>query len=175
MIVVHKFLLGVHWRVDAPFTCTPWKNPVWNNCVCNKNINLCVVYSLWPVFKGAPTRAHKVARQAEGDGGETRTSPTKGAIIKMLWGESRGKGQQSPGIEPRMPLACAASALPLSYDARTTTNPHNPYVCPEFDSWWLPAFSTFLYFCLVTSKFSYYSARVLSSKQRGIFTRWGHA
>ena len=26
-------------------------------------------------------------------------------------------------------LACAASALPLSYDNRTTTSPHNPLLC----------------------------------------------
>ena len=46
----------------------------------------------------------------------------------MLWGENRGKrkGRQSLGIEPRTPLAWAASALPLSHDNRTTTSPHNP-------------------------------------------------
>ena len=45
----------------------------------------------------------------------------------MLWGENRGKwkSRQPPGVEPRTPLAWAASALPLSHDSRTTTNPHN--------------------------------------------------
>ena len=41
----------------------------------------------------------------------------------MLLGE---KGQQAPGVKPRTPLALAASALPLSHDSWTTTNPHNP-------------------------------------------------
>ena len=35
----------------------------------------------------------------------------------------RRKGRQPPGVEPRTHLAWAASALPLSYDSRTTTNP----------------------------------------------------
>ena len=44
-----------------------------------------------------------------------------------LWGENRGKWQsrQSPEVEPRTPLAWAASSLPLSHDSWTTTNPHN--------------------------------------------------
>ena len=29
-------------------------------------------------------------------------------------------------IEPRTPLACADSALPLNYDNQTITSPHNP-------------------------------------------------
>ena len=37
----------------------------------------------------------------------------------------------------RIPLAWAASALPLSYDSRTTTNPHNPlYVLHRW--YWMP-------------------------------------
>ena len=46
----------------------------------------------------------------------------------MLWGTNRGKwkGRQSPWVEPRTPLAWAASALPLSHNSRTTTGPHNP-------------------------------------------------
>ena len=48
--------------------------------------------------------------------------------IWMLWGKNRRKWKrrQLPGVEPRTPLAWAASALPLSHDSRTTTNPHNP-------------------------------------------------
>ena len=62
--------------------------------------------------------------------------------------------------------------VPLSHNSRTTTNPHNPlYVqlrhsvplVQECEGWWLPevswvrlpvtvGFSTFLYFCLMTSK-----------------------
>ena len=60
----------------------------------------------------------------------------------MLWGENRGKwkSQQSPGVEPRTPLAWAASALPLSHNSRTTTNPHNPLcILPDV---WLRHFST---------------------------------
>ena len=64
----------------------------------------------------------------------------------MLWGENRGKwkGQQLPGVEPRTPLAWAASALPLSHDSWTTTNPHNPlyilhgwYWMPQSHTWQL--------------------------------------
>ena len=40
--------------------------------------------------------------------------------------EESEKGRQPPGVEPRIPLAWAASALPLSHDSQTTTNPHNP-------------------------------------------------
>ena len=40
--------------------------------------------------------------------------------------EESEKGRQLLGVEPRTPLALAASALPLSHDSRTTTNPHNP-------------------------------------------------
>ena len=39
--------------------------------------------------------------------------------------EKSEKRQQSPGVEPRTPLACM-SALPLSHNSQTTTNPHNP-------------------------------------------------
>ena len=39
----------------------------------------------------------------------------------MRWNIGKRKGQQSPGVEPRI-MACAASALPLS---GTTTNPRN--------------------------------------------------
>ena len=58
---------------------------------------------------------------------------------KMLWGENRGKwkGQQSPGVKSRTPLVWAASALPLSHNSRTTTNPHNPlYVLHRW--YWMP-------------------------------------
>ena len=39
--------------------------------------------------------------------------------------EKSEKCQQSPGVEPRTPLACM-SALPLSHNSQTTTNPHSP-------------------------------------------------
>ena len=47
-------------------------------------------------------------------------------------GENRGKwkGWQPLRVEPRTPLAWAASDLPLSNDSQTTTNPHNPSICP---------------------------------------------
>ena len=49
--------------------------------------------------------------------------------------EESVKGRQPPGIEPRTPLAWAASALPLTHDSRTTTNPHNPlYVLHKWSS-----------------------------------------
>ena len=57
----------------------------------------------------------------------------------MLWGKNRGnwKSRQSPGVEPRTPLAQAASALPLSHNSRTTTSPHNPlYVLHKW--YWMP-------------------------------------
>ena len=46
----------------------------------------------------------------------------------MFWGENieKWKGRQPPGAKHRTPLAWVASALPLSHDSRTTTNPHNP-------------------------------------------------
>ena len=51
-------------------------------------------------------------------------------------GESE-KGWQPPGVEPRTPLAWAASALPLSHDSQTTTNPHNPlYILHRW--YWMP-------------------------------------
>ena len=40
--------------------------------------------------------------------------------------EGSEKGRQLPEVEPRTPLTWAPSALPLSLDSRTTTNPHNP-------------------------------------------------
>ena len=44
--------------------------------------------------------------------------------------EESEKGRQTLGVEPRTPLAWAASTLPLSHDRQTTTNPRNPlYVC----------------------------------------------
>ena len=45
---------------------------------------------------------------------------------RCIWGENRGKwkGRKPPGIEPRTPLACAASTVPLSHDNQTTTSPH---------------------------------------------------
>ena len=57
----------------------------------------------------------------------------------MLWGTNRGKwkSRQSPGVEPRTPLAWAASALPLSHDSQTTTNPHNP-LCILHRWYWMP-------------------------------------
>ena len=36
------------------------------------------------------------------------------------------KRWQPPGVEPRTPLAWAASALPLSNNSQMTTNPHSP-------------------------------------------------
>ena len=49
---------------------------------------------------------------------------------KIEESEKAGSRQESnPGH-----LACAASALPLSYDNRTTTSPHNPlYVLHRWD------------------------------------------
>ena len=58
----------------------------------------------------------------------------------MLWGESRGKwkGRQLLGVEPRTPLAWAASALPLSHDSWTINNPHNTlYVLHRW--YWMPS------------------------------------
>ena len=59
--------------------------------------------------------------------------------------EESEKANSHPGIKPRTPLACAASALPLSYSNQTTTNHHNiiciclsyMYVCNTFQigSW----------------------------------------
>ena len=56
--------------------------------------------------------------------------------------KSRGKwkGRQSLGVEPRTPLAWAASVLPLSYDSRTTlTTLHRWYSMPQLHTW-LPFF-----------------------------------
>ena len=59
----------------------------------------------------------------------------------MLWGE-KWKGQQSLGVEPRTPLVWAASALLLSHDSQTTTNPHTFLYFPVSGkllwvlSWW---------------------------------------
>ena len=39
------------------------------------------------------------------------------------------KSWQPLGVEPRAPLACAASALPLNYDSQTTTNSHKSSMC----------------------------------------------
>ena len=44
----------------------------------------------------------------------------------FLWDGETNKQWRLPGVEPRTPLAWAASALPLSYDSQTTTNLHNP-------------------------------------------------
>ena len=51
--------------------------------------------------------------------------------------EESEKGRQPPGVEPRTPLAWAASALPLSHNSRTTTNPHNP-LCILHRWYWMP-------------------------------------
>jgi len=40
--------------------------------------------------------------------------------------ESEKAGRHRELIEPRTPLAWATIVLSLSYDSRTTTNPHNP-------------------------------------------------
>ena len=56
--------------------------------------------------------------------------------------EVKIEGSKKAGSHPESNpghLACAASALPLSYDNRTTTSPHNPLYtpgtgCPGFDS-----------------------------------------
>ena len=67
----------------------------------------------------------------------------------MLWGENKRKwkGLQPPGVEPRTPLAWAASPLPLSDDSRTT--------CVR-----LPVaaglFTSSLYFHLITSELIYF-------------------
>ena len=58
-------------------------------------------------------------------------------------GKNRGKWncQQLPEVELRTLLAWAASALPLSHDNRTTTNPHNPlYVLHRW--YWMPQLHT---------------------------------
>ena len=46
----------------------------------------------------------------------------------MLWGKNRRSEKAGSHWEsnPGHPLAWAASALPLSHDSQTTTNPHNP-------------------------------------------------
>ena len=56
--------------------------------------------------------------------------------------EENEKGRQSLGVEPRIPLAWAASALPLTHNSRTITNPHNPlyalhrwYQMPHTHTW----------------------------------------
>ena len=55
--------------------------------------------------------------------------------------EESEKGRQPPGVEPRTPLAWAASALPLSYDSWTTTNTHNPlYILHRW--YWMPQLHT---------------------------------
>ena len=58
--------------------------------------------------------------------------------IWMLWGEVKKAGShREPGVKPKTPLAWAASALPLSHDSCTTTNPHNPlYVLHRW--YWMP-------------------------------------
>ena len=83
------------------------------------------------------------------------------------------KGWQPSGVEPRTPLAWAASALPLSYNNQTTTNPHNPrYVLHRW--YWMPQSHTRqplsmchqnfvrgwpeVYFRLITSKFPLFPA-----------------
>ena len=56
--------------------------------------------------------------------------------------ERKVKSRQSPGVEPRTPLAWAANALPLSHNSRTTTSPHNSlcvlhrwYGMPQSHTW----------------------------------------
>ena len=77
----------------------------------------------------------------------------------MLWGE-KWKGQQSPGVEPRITLAWATSALQLSHDSRITTNPLT--VLYMYPIWLKPEVSwvrllvtaelfSFLYFHRITS------------------------
>ena len=39
------------------------------------------------------------------------------------------KSWQPLGVEPRTPLACAASALPLNHDSQMTTNFHKSSMC----------------------------------------------
>ena len=86
-------------------------------------------------------------------------------------GESE-KGRQPPGVEPRISggsSQVAASypgfdsrwlpAFSPSYGNRTATSPHNPvYV--------LPAFFTFLYFRLITSKFLSFQLEARCSRVR---------
>ena len=45
--------------------------------------------------------------------------------------EAKWKGWQLLWLEPRTPLASAASALPLSHVSQTTTKPHNPLYATE--------------------------------------------
>ena len=72
--------------------------------------------------------------------------------VKIEESEKAGSRQESnPGH-----LACAASALPLSYDNRTTTSPHNPLYTPV-----AAGVFTFLYFRL--KKHFFYSVRQVLS------------
>ena len=54
----------------------------------------------------------------------------------MRRNRGKWKSRQSPGVEPRTPLAWTASALPLSHNSRTTTNPHDPLCI--LDRWYNP-------------------------------------
>ena len=93
----------------------------------------------------------------------------------MLWGENRGKwkGRQLPGVEPRTPLAWAASALPLSHDSRTTTNPHNP-LCVLHRWYWMPQSHTWqpLSMCYQNSVRGWPEN---SLHQERIASSWGHS
>ena len=73
-----------------------------------------------------------------------------------------------PGPNPKP--NCNTTPWPFGYKALLTTAVHCPIFnaptlrdvgssqrCPGFDSRWLPAFFTFLYFRLITSKFIYYA------------------
>ena len=72
------------------------------------------------------------------------------------------KGQQWPVVEPKTPLAWAATALPLSHDSQITTN-HNIIEDCDCDHWqlklsWVQLLETanlftFLYVHIITSKF----------------------
>ena len=60
---------------------------------------------------------------------EAKTEKTKGPAVR--------RQESNPG---HTPLAWAASALPLSHDSQTTTNPHNPLLhVLTAHTQWLPA------------------------------------
>ena len=77
--------------------------------------------------------------------------------------EESDKGSQLPGVEPSgVPLPwCLVAWCPVGVEpsgcpvavAQWQSTSGSSQRCPGFDSRWLPAFFTFLYFCLITFKF----------------------
>ena len=129
-----------HWHITSEWIMkeTTWGHSAWTTHVSSFS---------WPDV----VCCHRHFNQF-GEKGATTKLPEMGhifclyrrAIHSICWcgqhlalnkfrGENRGKwkGWQPLRVEPRTPLAWAASDLPLSNDSQTTTNPHNPSM-----SWW---------------------------------------